>query len=181
MTSMLLMVSFLLHIITLFAVYILFKEVQKLKKPAYIEDIDELMTAYLEELREENARLEARLSVDKAIQSKVRFKETSVLTDIEDDNSLGTKADDAVKQELPIFSDLLNKEEERYRAKEDTENIMPELPIDDAVDHFTPSLQSQILQLSEQGLAPAEIAKRLDCGETEAALVIKMHKRIIKG
>lgn len=157
MTSLLFIISFLLHVIALFAIYQLFKETQNLKK-THIEDLDELMTAYLDELREENARLESRLSheIQPAHAPARTFQPEQP---VEDEKSVDA---DATAQTA---------ESERNIAF-----LAPEIPMEQE-DQFTASLQSRILQLAQQGMQPAQIAKQLDCGETEAALVMKLHKR----
>ncbi|AIF45462.1 DUF6115 domain-containing protein [Virgibacillus sp. SK37] len=44
-------------------------------------------------------------------------------------------------------------------------------------DKMVASLQARILQLYQNGYTAEEIAKQLDCGKTEAALVIKLHAK----
>ncbi|APC48606.1 DUF6115 domain-containing protein [Virgibacillus halodenitrificans] len=47
-------------------------------------------------------------------------------------------------------------------------------------DEMEASLQARILHLYQNGYAAEEIAKQLDCGKTEAALVIKLHTKSYK-
>lgn len=179
---MLIMVSFLLHVITLSAIYMLFKEVQKLKSTTYIEDIDELMTTYLDEFREENVRLENRLvnqerkSVNKAPEFEADPDENK---NIEADQSVHSPK--SVESKQPSgFAKVLYNEEKRQEPDNETFDIPLEAG-EEKEDTYIASLQSRILQLAEQGMSPAAIAKRLDCGATEVELVIKMHKRTGKG
>jgi|GEM_PF-1726976 len=157
MTSLLFIISFLLHIIALFAIYQLFKETQNLKK-THIEDLDELMTAYLDELRVENERLESRLS-----------NKTQLLK-----SSISSLRSEEPSEDNEIIGEGIN--EKQLESERRLEFSASEIPMKQE-DQFTTSLQSRILLLAQQGKKPAEIAKELDCGETEAALVMKLHKR----
>lgn len=44
-------------------------------------------------------------------------------------------------------------------------------------DKYETSLEAQILQLYDQGMEVAEIAQKLNCGKTEAALMINLSKK----
>ena len=62
MTAFIFAISFILHIITICAIYLLFKQVQqmKLENP---DEITSLMESYLQEIKDENNRLQTALSV----------------------------------------------------------------------------------------------------------------------
>src|SRR5690625_6659662 len=52
-----------------------------------------------------------------------------------------------------------------------------EAPYFDTDDSIETSLQAKILQLSHQGYDADEIAGKLNCGKTEAALIIKLQEK----
>ncbi|WLV25787.1 hypothetical protein QR721_06165 [Aciduricibacillus chroicocephali] len=183
LTSMLFMVSFLLHIIALSAIYMLFKELQKLKSTTYIEEIDELMTTYLEELREENARLEDRIVKSeqiKAVQKALKNDQKHSEDDNNEKEELENQNVNSSDKQSSVFAEMLSNEEKRHELEQEPFDL--QIESGDAIeDSYTASLQSRILLLAEQGFSQNEIAKKLDCGETEVNLVIKMHKRNGKG
>src|SRR5699024_11546803 len=48
--------------------------------------------------------------------------------------------------------------------------------VEDMDDSYETSLQSQILQLYDQGYSEEDIAKQLNCGKTEVELIVKFHQ-----
>ena len=155
MTSMLLIISFLLHIITLFAVYQLFKELQSSKRNQGT-DIENLFAVYLEEFKEENRKLQDAL------------KQPGERSPVQKD---------APQPAVP-FEQIL-KTAEQAASPADVLDEQDESAIKQVEDQFEASLQSQILLLHKQGKNIEEIARQLGCGKTEAELVIKMQKNRI--
>jgi len=145
MVALLLLISFILHIITLFSLYMLF---QQYKKGNALEskEIIELMETYLEEIKEENNRLQ------NYIHSLEREKDNA-------------PAKTAAKSELPAEG---NKEEESFAL-----SLAEKMN-----DHIEASLEAKVLQLHQQGKSLEEIAKTLNCGKTEAELIIKFQQKM---
>ncbi|MBP1949152.1 DUF6115 domain-containing protein [Virgibacillus litoralis] len=137
MTSMLLIISFLLHLVALVAIFQLFKQLQLLKKDSS-QDIMELLETYLEEIKEENRFLEEEIG-------KPNYEPPASSTE-------GFE----VEQKKEIVSEYIP---ESAKVVDDSET----------------SLQAKILQLHDQGLKAENIARRLNCGKTEAELIIKLH------
>ncbi|WP_164668970.1 DUF6115 domain-containing protein [Virgibacillus doumboii] len=137
MNSMLLIISFLLHIVALTAIYQLFKQVQSYKK-GNAQDIIELLDTYLEEIKEENRLLEEKIDKQNPQAPKVAPVNNHIRQDIE--------------------------EEHEYTPPQASEDA----------DDFEASLQAQIMHLHDKGLTVDEIARKLNCGKTEAELIIKM-------
>lgn len=81
MVSFLLIISFLLHVVAIVAIYSLFQQLQSIKKQG-TQDIMELMEVYLQEIREENNRLQSELQT----QEQTKQEKTDVV----------------VQQEMPI-------------------------------------------------------------------------------
>jgi|SRR5690625_3179171 len=136
MVSIALIISFLLHIITLFAIYQLLKQIQ-MKKETNTSEFQAILDTYLQEIKEENDRLQK-----------------------------------AVSEGWP-------NEQQQPALKMD--NIDPALEAtnlnekNESKDYMEASLYSRILQLYDQGLTESEIARKLNCGKTEAALIIKLY------
>lgn len=141
MTSILLFLSLLLHMITLTAIFQLFKQMQSLKQNNS-GDMAELMQNYLEDIKKENRLLERSLSKNNP-QSEIEVQERT-------DNQPETNI----------------KRETDYQPE--TEHV---------ADKSELSLEAQILQLHENGLTVDEIARQLNCGKTEAELIIKLKKK----
>src|SRR5699024_3413809 len=77
-------------------------------------------------------------------------------------------------------------EYENYSAQE--AQIQPEANIKHEENSYTPqtdhvtdvsdlSLEAQILQLHDKGMTVEDIARKLNCGKTEAELIIKINKK----
>ena len=134
MTSFLLIISFLLHIIAFIAIYQLYKQVQTPNKQGASQETIELLDMYLVEVKEENKRLEKTLLAKEQYQSN----------------------------ENPMEKEVAN----TY--------TLPE--VDDDI-QFETSQQAEILQMHDQGMSNAEIARKLNCGKTEVELIIKLHAK----
>lgn len=139
MLTFILMVSFLIHIILFIVIYYLFAQIQLLKK-GHSKEIEDLFDRYLQEIKQENIRLENSFS----------------------EKGLGN-------DQQPVADKEIKAARENVMA---TNTYSPQIDI--VNDQFESSLESQILQLYDQGMTAEEIAKKLDCGKTEAALVIKI-------
>lgn len=136
MISFMFIVSFLLHIILLIAIYYLYNEAQHLKKYK-TEDISTLFESYLQEIRAENKRLQEDIR-----SSSPNENETQQLNLIDEDTE---------KHSFP-----------------NTNNVE---------DKFETSIQAQVLQLYNNGLSADKIAAKLERGQTEVDLVIKLYDK----
>lgn len=138
MTSFLLIISFLLHIVAFVAIYQLYKQTQRPKEENASKDIMELFDMYLTEVKEENKRLE------------------KTLLDIEQYKSA-----------------------EKINKKTETKEVDHTYTLPDVGDdiHFETSLQAKVLQMYDQGMSNPEIARELNCGNTEVDLIVKLHAK----
>ncbi|WP_121522926.1 DUF6115 domain-containing protein [Oceanobacillus piezotolerans] len=143
MTSFLLIISFLLHIIALYAIVQLYWKVKALNQPNTAE-VTELFETYLQEIKEENDRLHELLESHQV---------NHINTSTQKKEKMGEKR---INSPIPEPPPIENKENS---------------------DSLEASLEAKVLQLHQQGLSITDIAKRLHCGETEAALIIKLHKK----
>lgn len=146
MLSFILTISFLLHVILFIIIYYLFQQIQSLKQVNTTE-VTDLFEQYLQEIRQENRRLETNVTSDKS----QKLQENKI---------------DPIPRTIPDVQRPETIKENKY--------IPPTPAIND---HFEASLEAQILQLHHQGDSVEKIAQKLDCGKTEAALVIKFSER----
>ncbi|MFD2044130.1 DUF6115 domain-containing protein [Ornithinibacillus salinisoli] len=147
MTSFLLIISFLLHIITLSGVYFLLKQVQSLKDNNHT-DLPELLETYLEEIKTENERLQHEISTSSPIKSVSQKVEE--LSDHEKINVVETDDFEQNSEYTPENMETMN-------------------------DEVQASLQARILQLHQKGYSNEKIARNLNCGKTEVELTIKLY------
>jgi len=148
MTTFLLMISFLLHLLTLVAIYQLFKQIQTYKQAKATEttkDITDLLEAYLDEIKDENNRLQMELTKSRSSSTPETSNGATPSLEKIEQTSI-----DSTYEEAPYF---------------------------DTDDSIETSLQAKILQLSHQGYDADEIAGKLNCGKTEAALIIKLQEK----
>ena len=147
MTSFLFIISFLLHIVSITAIYALSKQLVAVKSNNTSE-IVELMESYLEEIKLENQILQEELSKTQA----------------------------RSKTEHIIFKNEKNTETPSIKKDIDDSFQIPVLE-EQAHDEIEVSLQSRILKLYGEGIPVEEIARKLGCGKTEVELIIKFHEK----
>lgn len=143
------MFSFILHIIVLWRLVYLNKKVTYLEN-SNPKEIMQLMELYLEDIKEENKQLQRELDLyDFKTEKGTQDNQTETIT----------HHDDLVAyKEEPPFS--LKLENEQH-------------------DDVSTSLEAQVLHLYHQHVSPSEIAKKLECGQTEVELLIKFHEKSI--
>jgi|SRR5690625_4567612 len=139
MVSFVLIISFLLHIITFAAIYQLLKQIQTVKQ-SNTDDIQEVLETYLQEIREENNRLQKSVTMDEPNKQKPA---------------------QTIKDAKFDIDEMMAEEDQIY--------------INENKDQMETSLHSRILQLYDKGLSETEIAQQLNCGKTEAELIIKLY------
>lgn len=120
----------------------MYKQLQILKQEDS-SDVIELFETYLQEIKDENNRLQVELS----------GKTPQVKTE-------SSQPREYIEKQTTSENEKMN----NYKP--------PENQIDDSVEA---SLQARILQLYNKGLQETEIAKKLNCGKTEVALIIRLH------
>lgn len=151
MVSFLLIISFLLHLITLAAIFQLVKKIQASESDTASDEIVQALERSLAEIKEENNRLQALLDhkepvSEKKIQSKIKKESTSD------------------KQRVPVKNE---------KPQDDIDRLLGT----DSGYKVEASLESRVLQLYAAGKNVEEIAKTLNCGKTEAELIIKLYNQ----
>ena len=150
MVSLLLIISFLIHIILLLAVYYLYTQLQLIKNNKD-ENLQELLTNFIHEIRAENEQLKLQLDETKRNEKK------------------HINAPPLPKHLKP----LLEKQEEEENRKKSKSSLSIKK------DRLETSLEVQIAQLSKQGLSIEEIAKKLNKGKTEVELILKLNESVV--
>ncbi|MEK3908347.1 DUF6115 domain-containing protein [Oceanobacillus sp. FSL W7-1309] len=82
-----------------------------------------------------------------------------------------------------LLEDRNKKTDQTHTKQEEPETEEYEkshdIPIpDDVGDTVVASLESRVLQLHNRGVPVDEIAKELNCGKTEAEIIIKLHEKM---
>jgi len=152
MSTLLWMISFLLHGISILAIYLLLKDRQNANGNKQAENV---LKETLEEIREENRMLQSLLQEDKQ------------------------------PGKHPIRHDGMERPPFTPSEGQKESDVLPEKeiqPIEDFQtaayqDEVETSLEAKILQLHTNGETIDDIAKKLNCGKTEAEIIIKMHQK----
>lgn len=147
MTSFLFIVSFILHIVSIVAIYTLSKQLSMNKSTDNSAEIITLMEDYLEEIRQENRILQKELS--------------------------GSNEEKGEVFSTPSMKEAIQPAKEQIHA----ESLYNPLGNDEVQDEIEVSQQSRILKLYQEGLNADEIARKLGCGKTEVELIIKFHEK----
>ncbi|MEJ8776897.1 DUF6115 domain-containing protein [Pseudogracilibacillus sp. ICA-222130] len=156
MTSFLWMISFLLHIILMYAVYSLFKQVQA-EKNARKEEIESLLTEFMHVLHEENNHLIQLLKQEDGVK-EAREKATYRTDTVQEDHTMEEqKTGEKLKEDIR-FGSLLQKMIEKEQDKVET------------------SSEARMIQMYQAGKSIEEIARAFDRGKTEVELIVKLHK-----
>lgn len=205
MTSVFLFISILLNIFALFSIVILYLRQSKLfevekKQQRMIEEMEDVISTYLAEMKEENESFIERMT--KAANNQSNNKENKkkevriepILPSAEDEKlqfpvknskSHAVKAyklgatqsltDEDVEILLPDFTE----------AEDSSVDLKVENQVEDTVqeglsDPKERSLLEEVLHLQEQGLTYEEIAKKLHKGQTEIELLLKFRQKILE-
>ncbi|WP_339178177.1 hypothetical protein [Oceanobacillus sp. FSL W7-1293] len=152
MSTLLWMISFLLHGISILAIYLLLKDRQNANGNKQAENV---LKETLEEIRKENRMLQSLLEEDK-----------------QPDKS-------PVKHDSIKYPPSPPAEEKKEGAAMIEKEMQPIEDFQPAAfqDEVETSLEAQILQLHTNGETIDDIAKKLNCGKTEAEIIIKMHQK----
>lgn len=164
MTSFLLLISFSLHIITLFIIYKLIQRFRTLKNNE-TSTIESMFNEYLEAFKEENQRLQTMI-----------LEESKKVPRLEKDEIEVKKSDNQQQLNKKEPFDNVQKQDVKYSTHPFIAELLPNE--NDGNDRIELSLQSKILDLYKRGWKEEDIAKELNCGKTEVVLTIKMDKNI---
>jgi hypothetical protein len=156
MIAFLLVVSFILHALSLFVIILLYLQLSKVKETEkrqqqMAEEMEQTFSAYLLEWKEENERFLKELSDMLTNRTKADRKQSPSKV-----NATSTK-EEALPNYFPNVDDVKDIVDIRHQAM--------------------PSLVEEAWQLFEQGKTIEEIAKILKKGKTEIELLLKFRQK----
>lgn len=156
MSTLLWLLSFVLHGVLLYAVIILYTRFSALKETErqqkkILEETENTLAAFLLELKEENARLE---------DTKSRADQAPGAED-----ARPRPAEPQKEPDIPDHMEKLISATERAESEENS---------------GAPSFEERVSELYEQGLTPVEIARRMKSGKTEIELFLKFRGKAVK-
>lgn len=199
MNTFLVMLSLILNILALFAIILLFLRQNRLtliekRQESMIKEMEEVISTYLVEMKEENENFIKRMKNDYIIRELHKQNEV-----VEDKSPLGNvtlekeqpqikiskgstyqavqaykqykKAKDPVEEFLKDTSNI--SEENEIEKNQDKEKLKPA----DVNTKHEISTYDQVLQLHKQGKTVEEIAKSLNLGKTETILILKFRQK----
>lgn len=155
MSTLLWLLSFVLHGVLLYAVIILYTRFSALKETErqqqkILEETENTLAAFLFELKEENERLKDTRSPNAGA---------------EDAEDTPQPAETLPQPDIPEHIESLITEVERAENDENK---------------GVRSFEEQVSELYGQGLSPGEIAKRMKSGKTEIELFLKFRGKAVK-
>lgn len=122
MTSFLLIVSFLLHIVAFIAIYQLYKQTQLPKKEKVSQEMIELFDMYLVEIKEENKRLENTL-LEREHDKSARMSEKAAKEKEGDDSYVPPESNDNVKFQTSLQAKVLQMHDQGMSNDEIARNL----------------------------------------------------------
>lgn len=164
MTSFLLIISYALHIITIFIIYKLIQRIRTLKN-IETSNIETMFNEYLEAFKEENRKLQ-----------NIMLEESKTVHHPDKDRQEVKDNVNSLQLNREEQKDDLLKKEEKYPSQTFINDPLPNVNSNN--DMIELSLQSKILDLYNRGWNEEAIAKELNCGKTEVVLTIKMYTKI---
>lgn len=159
MTTFLLVISFLIHALSLFALILLFQRQNsgrnaenKMKQAA--NETEEMLTAFLMEMKEENEKLIEDLKKAQALEKPAQTKKREPMPD-------------------PVLPPVTPRKAAAQAYKQTTKHSGSVLQ----EQHAEKPLIDQMVDLQKSGLSKEEIAKKLNVGRTEVELAFKFNKK----
>lgn len=182
--------SLILHLLTFYIIIHLFQRlnnVQKVDRDQIISDIEEVFTAYLTDIQEENNKLadELKALADRnrsALSAESDQEEAAAAPLLPNHRPVALKSGNAApKKQMPAEKPAPALDETGSGSK-NSENPSEEPawlpPVDDVQDTFEESLLSRAVKLQKKGYNVTEIAKSLDRGKGEIELLLKFNEKV---
>lgn len=201
MTSVFLFISIVLNIIALFSIVILYLRQSKLfevekKQQRMIEEMEDVISTYLAEMREENESFIERMTKtatkqfpEQEYKKKKEVSVEPILPSAEEEKipySIKSSKSHAVKaykigaiqpltdEDVEVLLPDFNEAEDPSLDPE-VEKIVEE-NLQEVTEPKEMSLLEEVIYLQEQGLTYEEIAKKLHKGQTEIELLLKFRQ-----
>ena len=186
MTTFLLLLSLILNAATIFAIILLYLRQNRLveaekKQEKIINEIEEVFSAYLFELKEENDKfLELMTKTD--IQKQLGNREAADIEATEKETETVPNHITQGKQQNRLGKGI-SYHAARKAYQQNREPVLPDLndkidmaSQDDNVELKQLSFVDQVVHMKKQGLTIEEIARDLDKGKTEIELLLKFRQ-----
>lgn len=182
--------SLILHLLTFYIIIHLFQRlgsVQKVDRDQIIQDIEEVFTAYLTDIQEENNRLADELKAfsgsDRSTRPAGAEEGKSIvqspdhhLEELKGEGVIDKKNQTLAKKAAPVLPKTSGGNPRETEKQNMEKTWMP--PIDDVQDTFEESLLSKAVKLQKKGYNVTEIAKTLDRGKGEIELLLKFNEKV---
>lgn len=191
MTTILIAVLFFLQLISFYFLIILntklakFKDLEK-KQERLMREMDDTISVYLAEMKEENDRLIKELqSVSQSEIAASSLHQTEqymtpqeqptlpVVHEVKSDSSLSLEKDARIYVPKNIVANAYSRQQHTTSKMVKT---APPLKVEEQKEaENLLTVEQQALELAKQGKSPEEIAKQLQKGKTEIELLLKFH------
>ncbi|WP_090856578.1 hypothetical protein [Paraliobacillus sp. PM-2] len=162
MIELLLLISFFIHITTFIYLKTLSSRVMRpeeflQRQEEQKKEMEDLLSIYVLEIREENERLM------EALQNKPNNRDNQSTTASPQRSSLSNQGKEQMAHDTKRAF---------YYKQNDYEP-----PMIEEEESFKPSFSAQVLALYSKGESVESIARKLDCGKTEVELMVKFHQK----
>ncbi|WP_017753784.1 hypothetical protein [Calidifontibacillus oryziterrae] len=180
MVSILIAISFILHLLAFFWIILLSIRVNKSKeinaKQVEVQkEIEDMFQAYLLEMKEENEKL---LHIIEESGKTNKVKPLAQTATSEPINDMQTSYKPSPLLQGKIAKQTYQSQKPQQRASltnEKPNNYVPPVPVGE--EQFEQSFTSQVFRLNADGLSAGEIARKLNRGKTEIELLLKFREQ----
>ena len=177
MATLFIFISFVLNAVALFAIILLFTRQNRLyeikkQQEKLVADMEEMMNAYLLEIKEENERFIKEISSSRAVEEVAPARNYSTTTAVEEFDSAAR----AQEETLPIAAPSMQRVRAAkvYSTVNQTPNVSEKGQAEEKVIPSDEQGKAEnIFLLRNQGLSIEEIARKLNKGKTEVELALK--------
>ncbi|MCR6096071.1 hypothetical protein HXA31_08305 [Salipaludibacillus agaradhaerens] len=175
----LVLISLFLHLISFFIIVVLFQRLDNQKpldKEKTLKEMEDLLISYTTEMKDNNERLARRMA-----HLTPSVKAPPVVTPKAPFEQKEPESSQMFTEEVDELQSSINDKEDVNGQVEETSDTKyaeyePPLPPSEKEDIVEPSDTSKVLSLNKQGYTEQEIAKKLDMGAGEVALLLKFYK-----
>lgn len=191
MTTILIAVLFFLQLISFYFLIILntklakFKDLEK-KKERLMREMDDTISVYLAEMKDENDRLikelqsvsQSEIAASSLLQTEQYMTPQEqptlpVVHEVKSDSSLSLEKDARIYVPKNIVANAYSRQQHTSSKMVKT---APPLKVEEQKEaEKLLTVEQQALELAKQGKSPEEIAKQLQKGKTEIELLLKFH------
>lgn len=160
MTSLLLIISFLIHVVVLIALFQLYQQNQRIMQERD-DTLNTKMQQFINEIKQENNNLQEQL---------IQMKTPPVASNFQEN---------VQQRESHVKPTMTYNTSKQYSAEESkSKDHSISALTEERKEEMELSLEGKILQLHEAGFNAAEIAEKLTCGKTEVELILNLQQQL---